>query len=113
MNFIKKNWIIFAVLSYVFILNFVYPDSSLAAASTGQVQQKLNKGVLALQAVASFLLGGIGAFAGVKVTAKHLPSVDDAHAKTEMWKSLGAVATGVIAGAATPWIVPWLITLFK
>ncbi|MCY9397606.1 CagC family type IV secretion system protein [Bacillus subtilis] len=113
MNFIKKNWIMLAMIAYVLVLTVLIPDTSYAAASTGQVQNKLNKGIVALQTVATFLIAGIGVFAGSKIVGKYLPSLDDAHSKNEMWKSLGAVAIGVIAGAAMPWILPWLFATFK
>ncbi|WP_052245633.1 CagC family type IV secretion system protein [Bacillus sp. MSP13] len=113
MNFIKKNWIMLAMIAYVLVLTFLIPDTSFAASSTGQVQTKLNKGIVAIQGVATAIIVAIGVFAGSKIVGKFLPSLDDPHSKTEMWKSLGAVAIGVIAGAAMPWILPWLFATFK
>ncbi|MCY8056453.1 CagC family type IV secretion system protein [Bacillus inaquosorum] len=113
MNFIKKNWIMLGMIAYVLTLTVLFPDTSFAASSTGQVQAKLNKGIVALQTVITGIIVAVGVFSGSKVVSKFLPSIDDPHSKAEMWKALGGVAIGVIAGASCTWIVPWMFATFK
>ncbi|MCY8737569.1 CagC family type IV secretion system protein [Bacillus haynesii] len=112
-EFLKKNWLILTIFATVLLLTVVFPESSYAASSTGQVKSKLNKGILAIQSVCTAIIVAIGVFAGSKIVGKFMPSLDDPHSKQEMWKSLGGVSVAVICGAAIPWILPWLFSLFK
>ncbi|KGX85184.1 CagC family type IV secretion system protein [Pontibacillus litoralis] len=99
------------LMSFAALLLLITPDFALAA-STSQVQSKLNQGAKAIQLVLTSLVVVMGIIAAIKIVVKHLPSIDDAHVKNEMWKGIGQVFAGVIAGAALVWIIPWAYSLF-
>ncbi|WP_079707723.1 CagC family type IV secretion system protein [Paraliobacillus ryukyuensis] len=108
---IKKNWKLITVLVIALFVSLIAADPSFAA-STSQVQSKLDSAFTAIKSVLTGIIVIIGIIAGQKVIAKALPGLDDPHVKNEMWKSLGTVGLAVGAGAAIVWIFPWIWSLF-
>lgn len=112
-NFKSPYWKAITITAFALLLFLAFPEIGEAAtATTTQVQTKVKTGVTAFKTVLSGIVVLVGIVASLKIVVKHLPKIDDAHTKNEMWNGLGQVLLAVAAGGALIWGVPWVYSLF-
>lgn len=108
----KKAFMWAVVTSYMAIVSIV-PDSLVyAASSAAKANQKLHRGLAVVQTIVTGIIVIVGIIAAAKIVITKLPSVDEPHAKNEMWKGIGMVAAAVALGGALTWLIPWVYGLF-
>ncbi len=77
------------------------------------MEGKINSALTAVQGILTGIVVIVGIIAITKIVIKFLPLLDDPAEKNAMWKAIGSALIAVAAGAAAPWVVPWIFGLFQ
>jgi type IV secretory pathway VirB2 component (pilin) len=78
-----------------------------------EVQARVNSALQTIQGVLTGLIVTVGIVVALFIIIKRMPSADDPHEKSEVYKSVGRVLGLVAIGAAIVWVVPWVYSLFQ
>lgn len=76
------------------------------------VKTQLYSGFTSIKAVLTAIVVVVGIIAALKIVIAKLPSIDDPHVKSEMWKGIGGVITAVGGAAVLIWVAPYIWGIF-
>lgn len=92
--------------------NAILQSMFMAAPDAGEVEQRIDSGLTAIQGVLTGLLVGVGIVVALFNVITKLPTLSDPHEKSQFWKTQGYIAAGVAFGAIVIWLIPWIYSLF-
>lgn len=82
------------------------------AVTEDTVKTQLYSGFTSIKVVLTAVVVVVGIAAALKIVIAKLPSIDDPHVKSEMWKGIGGVLAAVGGAAAIIWIAPYIWGIF-
>ncbi|HDB3993348.1 TPA: hypothetical protein O6S24_002003 [Staphylococcus aureus] len=102
-----------AVVSTFLFLGLLLFTNVAFGADAGQVEKKVTNAGNIIKGILSGLIVLAGVCVGSWIVIKRMKDADNAREKSEIYSGIGRIAGLVALGAALPWLLPWVFSLFQ